>query len=105
MIVEDSDFGKTLIKELTDCCKTCAGTGVLPSVRAESYALLRHLKEELLNKKVRGNITIKLSPEVFDYVSTTEYDTLFNFEKDLDGKITLESEKSLPLGSFKVEKN
>ena len=97
--------GKTLIKELTDCCKACTGTGVLPSVRAESYALLRHLKEELLNKKVRGNITIKLSPEVFEYVSTTEYDTLFGFEKDLDGKITLESEKSLLLGSFKIENN
>jgi ribonuclease G len=95
--------GKTLIKELTDTCKTCIGTGVLPSVRAESYALLRHLKEELAQKKVRGDITIKLSPEVFEYISTTEYDTLFDFEKELDGKITLESEKSLPLGSFKIE--
>lgn len=95
--------GKTLIKELTDTCKTCTGTGVLPSVRAESYALLRHLKEELLQKKVRGDIVIKLSPEVFEYVSTTEYNTLFDFEKDLEGKITLESEKSLPLGSFKIE--
>ena len=24
--------GKTLIKELTDTCKTCAGAGVIPSV-------------------------------------------------------------------------
>ncbi len=94
--------GKTLMKELTDTCKMCAGSGVLPSVRAESYALLRHLKEELLNKKIQGDITIKLSPEVFDYISTTEYTTLFDLEKELNGKITLELEKSLSIGAFKV---
>ncbi len=97
--------GKTLIKELTDICKDCAGTGVTPSVRAESYALLRQLKEDLVQHKILGNITIKLSPQVFDYISTTEYNTLFNFEKELDGKITLESEKSLPVGSFKIEQH
>lgn len=95
--------GKTLIKELTDTCKACTGTGVIPSVRAESYALLRHLKQELLQNKVQGNISIKLSPEGFDYISTVEYDTLFNFEKELGGKITLVREKSLPIGSFEIE--
>ena len=94
--------GKTLIKELTDSCKVCLGTGVTPSVTAESFALLRHIKQELLQKKLQGNILIKLSPEIFDYISTTEYNTLFNFEKDLSCKITLESENSLPIGSFKI---
>ncbi len=94
--------GKTLIKELTDTCKMCCGVGVTPSVQAESYALLRHIKEELLNKKIQGDVTLKLSSEVFDYISTTEYSTLFDFEKELNGKITLELEKSLVIGSFKI---
>ena len=94
--------GKTLSKQLTDSCGTCRGTGHTPSVRAESYALLRHLKQELLQKKVSGNIIIKLSPQVFDYISNNEYSTILNFENEMNGKITLEREDTLLIGTFTI---
>jgi ribonuclease G len=94
--------GKTLSKQLTDSCESCSGAGVTPSVGAESYALLRLLKQELLHKKVAGDITIQLSPQVFDYISNNEYTTVLNFEKETGNKITLEREKSLPVGTFKI---
>ena len=94
--------GKTLIKELTDTCKTCVGTGVTPSVTAESFALLRHIKQELMQKKLQGNLLIKLPVDIFDYISTAEYNTLFTFEKTMNCKITLESESGLPVGTFKI---
>ncbi len=94
--------GKTLSKQLTDPCNTCTGSGVTPSVSAESYALLRHLKEELLTKKVSGEIIIQLSPEVFDYISNNEYTTVLDFEKETGNKIMLERENNLPIGTFKI---
>jgi ribonuclease G len=95
--------GKTLSKQLTDPCESCSGRGVTPSVSAESYALLRHLKQELMNKKIAGDITIQLSPQVFDYISNNEYTTVLNFEKETGKKIMLEREKTLPVGTFKIE--
>ncbi len=96
--------GKTLDRQLTDPCSHCTGTGLTPSVQAESYALLRHLHQELLNKKIKGDIVIKLNPSIFDYIARTEYNTVLNFEKELASKITLESEQSLPIGSFTIHK-
>lgn len=94
--------GKTLSKQLTDPCETCIGAGVTPSVSAESYALLRLLKQELLSKKIAGEITIQLSPQVFDYISNNEYATVLDFEKETGNKITLAREKTLPIGTFKI---
>ena len=95
--------GITLAKQLTDACQSCTGTGVTPSVKAETFALLRHLKEELTSKKIVGAVIIKLSHEVFEYISHHEHVTLFNLEKDLNCKIVLELEKTLTLGTFKIE--
>ena len=94
--------GKTLSKQLTDTCSHCSGTGLLPSIQAESFALLRHLKKELLSKKIEHDITIKLSPEIFDYISNNEYSTLLNFEKEVGHKIILEREVSLIVGTFTI---
>lgn len=96
--------GQTLSKQLTDPCDACCGTGVTPSVKAESYALLRHLKQELLTQKIQGSdVTIKLSPQVFDYISNNEYSTVLNFEKETGKKIILERESTLPIGTFKID--
>jgi ribonuclease G len=94
--------GITLAKQLTDTCVSCCGTGATPSVQAETFALLRHLKDELKNNK--GSVTIKLSPEVFDYIAEHEYATLLELEKNIGGKIILEKEKTLSIGTFKIEK-
>ena len=95
--------GITLAKQLTDTCTTCHGTGATPSVQAETFALLRHLKDELANKKDKGSITIKLSPEIFDYISENEYATLLELEKNIGGKIMLERDKTLSVGTFKID--
>lgn len=94
--------GKTLAKQLTDKCNHCFGTGLTPSIQAESFALLRHIKKELLDKKVEKDVTITLSSEIFDYISNNEYTTILNFEKEINYKIILEREASLPIGTFTI---
>ncbi len=95
--------GITLAKQLTDPCSSCHGTGAKPSVQAETFALLRHLKDELSNKKNKGTVTIKLSQEVFDYISENEYDTLLELEKQISCKIVIDRDKDLSIGTFKIE--
>lgn len=95
--------GKMLTKQLTDNCRSCKGSGMTPSVRAESYNVLRNIKKHLESGKATGEIIFKLNPDVFDYISGTEYNTLFDFEKTFNCKITLASEKALSIAQFKVE--
>ena len=94
--------GKTLAKQLTDDCSTCKGTGFTPSVRAESYKVLQNIKQEL-ESKGKGTITLKLNPQVFEHISTIEYQTLFDFEKKHDCKIILQSQKGLEITQFLLE--
>ncbi len=96
--------GKTLSQQLTVNCHTCHGTGHTPSVQAQSYKVLQDVKRELDSDKTGKTITLKLNPQVFEYISNTEYDTLLNFEKLYDCKIVLESEKNLTIASFRIEK-
>ena len=95
--------GKTLAAQLTDNCSTCKGTGLIPSVRAESYNVLQNIKEELESGKAKGTIILNLNPGVFDHISTTEYNTVLNFEKSHNCKIVLQSKKNLEIPEFKLE--
>lgn len=96
--------GKTLSKQLTDECNTCRGTGMVPSVHTESYKVLHKIKQELESGKPAKSITLKLSPKIFNYISTVEYHTLFDFEKAHNSKVLLQSEKTLAVNDFKIEK-
>ena len=95
--------GKTLSRQLTNACKSCKGSGLTPSVQAESYNVLRNIKKQLESGKTTHQITLKLNPEVFEYITHTEYNTLFNFEKTHNCKVTLESDVSLQIPQFKIE--
>lgn len=95
--------GKTLAKQLTDDCSACRGTGLTPSVRAESYNVLRNIKQELESGKARESIVLKLNPKVFEHISTIEYQTIFNFEKNHNCKIVLQSQSDFEIPQFKIE--
>ncbi|NBQ17109.1 Rne/Rng family ribonuclease [bacterium] len=94
--------GKTLGRQLTDTCSHCTGTGTVPSVQAQGYKVLRSIKQELATGKISGSIIVKLNQAIFDYISTVEYKTLFDFEKLFNCKITLETDKTVSVAHFKV---
>lgn len=95
--------GKTLEKQLMDDCITCKGTGFTPSVQAQSYHVLSKIKQALESDQVKGAITLKLNPQVFEYISHTEYNTIFDFEKKHDCKVVLQSHKGLEIPQFELE--
>ena len=97
--------GKTLEKELTDNCSHCHGSGVIPSVQAECYNVLRNIQRHLTEEHPPSEIVLKLHPLVFEYISTTEYNSLFSFEKKYSCKIILESIKTFSIPDFEIEKH
>jgi ribonuclease G len=96
--------GKTLQQLLTDVCTCCHGLGFIKSVQVDSYEVLRHLSQEMENQKPSGTITIQLNPDVFDYISKTEYNAILALEKEFGTKITLSMDKKLSRHSYHIEK-
>ncbi|HRN78349.1 MAG TPA: Rne/Rng family ribonuclease [Candidatus Dependentiae bacterium] len=96
--------GKTLIQQLTDDCPTCKGSGFVPSVQTECYALLRNLQQDLTDLKDKTSVTVMVHPTLFDYISSIEYNAILELEKKYHIKITIATEPSLALNTYKIEK-
>lgn len=95
--------GKTLIQQLTNECKTCHGLGFINSVQNESFAILRKIKEELEKKGTSLKIQLTLSPPIFQYITTKEYNSILQFEKNYKSKITLISKEQCSINMYKLE--
>lgn len=95
--------GKTLQQLLTDTCSCCNGLGFTKSTQSYSYEILRHLSAAMTHHKPVASITIQLHPEVFDYVSQTEYNAILSLEKEFGTKITLSVDKKLARDQFHLE--
>jgi ribonuclease G len=96
--------GKTLIQQLTTDCQTCHGSGFIKSYQTESYTILRTVRDEF--KTITGNkkIEIQVNPQIFNYITSIEYDAILTLENIFKIKITLLSNKDIPLDKYKIEK-
>lgn len=96
--------GKTLLQELTEDCATCSGLGYVKSTETECYEILRNLKKELLAHKHDKPLRLVVNPEIFDYITSTEYNAILQLEKICRCKIELESRREFKLNQYKIEK-
>jgi ribonuclease G len=96
--------GKTLIQQLTNDCPTCHGSGFIKSCQTESYALLYAIKDEISTLPHNKKIEIHLNSNVFNYLTSIEYDAILALEHEYKIKITLLSSKDLPIDKYKIEK-
>ena len=96
--------GKTLIQQLTNNCPTCTGLGFIKSIQTESFAILHKFNQKLRSIKPSKTIILHIKPEIFDYLSNTEYNSILELEKEHKCKITLKSDKNLTTHTYKVEK-
>lgn len=97
--------GKTLVQQLTDTCKTCHGSGFVNSLETQAYQVLNKLEVDLADHKQLKLVTIALAPDVFEFITSTEYNAILHFEKQFGPKITLESQKELAYDQYKIEKS
>lgn len=95
--------GKTLMRQLTNVCHCCNGLGRLPSVRAESYEVLRKLKVEIQSKYTKKNICFEVNGPVFDFISSIEFNSILQLEKDFGCMITLLSNDYIARHDFGIK--
>jgi len=96
--------GKTLIQQLKVCCPNCSGSGTIKSVETESYAILRELKLQLLEKKVGKSVELAVNKDIFNHMTSVEYNSILQIEKDLECSVTLSEDKNLKLNQYKIKK-
>src|SRR5690606_1885491 len=96
--------GKTLVNELTTDCPTCTGSGFIKSYQTESYAILRTIQGQLKSIPQGKKIQIQVNHQVFNYLTSIEYDAILKLESSFGGKITFLSSKDIAIDKFIIEK-
>jgi len=96
--------GKTLVRQLTETCSTCNGAGYLKSTRAESYEVLRAIDQKLVTMSSKGAIILSVNPEIFDFVSSIEYNSILALEGKFGMQITFLSKSTLLRTQFEIHK-
>jgi ribonuclease G len=96
--------GKTLIQQLTIDCATCKGLGFVPSVKTDSYVILRGLKQDLSSEKYGKKVILYVSPTILTYLTSKEYNTILYLEKMVDCKIELIENLNLKTNQYKLSK-
>ena len=86
-----------------ECFRKCEGLGRLPSVRAESYKILRTLKTELKKKKlVKKSLFFEINKAVFAFISSIEFNSILELEREFGCTITLVSNDEIDRHAFKI---
>lgn len=96
--------GKTLIQQLTNDCPMCNGSGFIKSDQTESYLVLRAIREDLKTMTSHKKINIQVSVQVFNYMTSIEYDAILKLEDIFKLKIMLSSNKDFAIDTYKIEK-
>jgi ribonuclease G len=97
--------GKTLVQQLTHTCSTCHGSGFVKSTQTESYEIFQALKSIFLSGDYSKKMTIHVSPIMFDYITSTEYDPILQLEKTYSCKIEISRIDNFASGQYKIEKS
>lgn len=96
--------GKTLIQQLTQNCPTCYGSGFVKSIQTQSFNVLRQIGKELKENPYGSAISINLNPDIFQYLTSHEYDSILCLEQWCKCRITLTSKKEFTIDQYKIEK-
>lgn len=96
--------GITLLQQMMQKCVSCKGLGYVKSTETECHLLLRQVQEKLKDQKISTLVTIRVNPDIFNHLTSVEYDAILSLEKMFKCKITLMSDKNLSISQFKIEK-
>ena len=96
--------GKTLVQQLTQTCPTCRGSGHIESLQSECFEILQRTKEYIKKSKQVKEIALLVHPDIFDYLTTKQYDAVIGLEKQFGCLITLVTNAQLARDQYKIEK-
>ncbi|MGB8468079.1 MAG: Rne/Rng family ribonuclease [Candidatus Babeliales bacterium] len=84
--------GKTLLQTLEDQCPCCKGLGFTKSLQTDCYALFNKLKTSIRKHKDK-TITITVSHDLFEYITSMEYNTILHLEQVWRCKIMMAADE------------
>lgn len=96
--------GKTLSQQIMHTCSCCHGTGHVKSLQTNCFSILESINQELKNGLHKLDIIVKLHPDIFDYITSKEYDAVLHLEKSYHLKMILLSDKKIAINDYKIEK-
>lgn len=96
--------GITLLQQMMQKCVTCKGLGYVKSLETECHEILRNLKEKLKALKTNAQVAIRINEEIFNHLTSIEYNAILSIERQYQCKITLVSDKNLSVNQYKIEK-
>jgi ribonuclease G len=96
--------GKTLLQQLMNNCGVCRGTGVIKSTQTEVFNILRDLRASIKADASCKKFTLGLHPDIFDYITNKEYNTILEIERVAKVKITLITNKQLAHHEYTIDK-
>jgi len=94
--------GITLLQQMMQKCFCCKGLGYVKSTETECHLILRQLQEKL-KESSQKEITIRVNQDIFDHLTSIEYNAILTLEKIYKCKITLVNDKSLSVHHYKIE--
>lgn len=95
--------GKQLLLELCSVCPTCDTVGFVKSIQTECYSFFRSLKNALLQTRDVKDVTVEISPELFAYITSKEFNAILALEKACAKQIVLVCNKLLADSMFKIK--
>lgn len=95
--------GKTLHDQLTEPCSCCHGSGSVASAQTEAYRVLRKLQKTLASRNGMQSVSVVVHPDVFTYITTVEYDTILQLEKQFKCRIVVEGKEQEGIEAFAIQ--
>lgn len=82
---------KNLVHQLMQSCRACHGLGMVKSLQTSAYDCFAHLKERLKKQTLVQNAHVLVGQDLFDYITSIEYNAILSLEKKYLCKIMIES--------------
>jgi ribonuclease G len=95
--------GKTLMQQLTEDCSCCHGLGFVRSLQTEAFNALQKVEAILKYGKTSGDVIFSVNADVFEYLSTVEYDSILKLEKQFTRKVILQGSEALELDQVDIQ--
>lgn len=95
--------GKTLMAQLTEDCSCCHGSGFVKSLQTECYVILQKFESSLKYGKKQQNVTLTVSPDIFEYITSHEYNAILEMEKLYNRRITVKSNDTFDINQSELE--
>ncbi|MBT4594256.1 Rne/Rng family ribonuclease [bacterium] len=95
--------GKTLAQQFLQECSACKSYGYVRATPTLSYEILRAAKGNIQRDKLKGRLSLKVSPAIFSHLVDNEFGAVLQLEKDLAVKVVLESSCDLTNANFVLQ--